>query len=119
MPKYPVPLAVRLVVDAPPFMEKSPAVIVEEALERNPLPKVARSDWENAPATESVPKVAVWEYRLVELAVVLKRLVEVAFPAVRLVAVTELPEKELPEIVAPEIFVPLNWSTLFVWAMTW
>ena len=59
--KYPVPLAVKFVVEAPPFMEKRPAVMVELALEMNPLLKVARSDWENAPVTESVPKVAVWE----------------------------------------------------------
>ena len=31
-----------LVVDAPPFIEKSPLVIVEEALERKPLVKVVR-----------------------------------------------------------------------------
>ena len=59
VPKYPIPLAVMLVVLAPPDIVKSPDVMVEDAVERKPLPKVARSDWENAPATESEPKVAV------------------------------------------------------------
>src|SRR3989344_3412847 len=76
--KYPVPLAVKFVVDAPPDIVKSPDVMVEDALERNPLPKVARSDWENAPATESVPKVAEVEYKFVLLAVVANKLVLVA-----------------------------------------
>ena len=35
-PKYPVPLAVKLVVEAPPLILKSPEVMVEEALERSP-----------------------------------------------------------------------------------
>ena len=66
------------VVDAPPDIVKSPDVMVEDALERNPLPKVVRSDWENAPATESVPKVAEEENKFVLLAVVAKKLVVVA-----------------------------------------
>jgi len=41
-PKYPVPLAVKLVVLAPPDIVKSPLVIVEEALERKPFVKVER-----------------------------------------------------------------------------
>ena len=80
VPKYPIPLAVMLVVLAPPDIVNSPLVIVEEAVERNPLLKVARSDWENAPATESVPKVAEEEKRFVLLAVVAKKEVEVAPP---------------------------------------
>ena len=43
VPKYPIPLAVMLVVLAPPDIVKSPDVMVEDALERKPLPKVARS----------------------------------------------------------------------------
>ena len=41
-PKYPVPLAVMLVVEAPPFIENNPDVMVEEALERKPFVKVER-----------------------------------------------------------------------------
>ena len=37
-----MPLAVKFVVLAPPFMENKPLVMVEEALERKPLVKVAR-----------------------------------------------------------------------------
>lgn len=124
-----------LVVDAPPFMEKRPLVIVEDALEMKPLPREMRPACENAPDTESepaiaaefadrTPKAADVEYKFVELAVVAKRFVEVAFPADRSVvetpvAETELPEKELPVMVALEMEVPLNWSILLVWAMTW
>ena len=56
VPKYPVPLAVKLVVLAPPDIVNSPDVIVEEAFERNPLVNVARPVCDNVPATESVPK---------------------------------------------------------------
>src|SRR3989338_1449111 len=148
-----------LVVLAPPDIVNSPLVIVDDALERKPLPKVARSDWENAPATESVPKVADVEYRLVEEAVVLKRLVVVArvsaaefaertpkvaeeenkfvllavvlkrvvvvalvaekVPVERLVAETEVPEKELAVMEAFAIATLSRRSILPAWAMTW
>ena len=74
VPKYPVPLAVKFVVDAPPFIERRPAVMVEEAFDRKPLVKVVR------PLMPNVPRFAVCEKRFVELAVVAKKLVVV--PAV-------------------------------------
>ncbi len=42
LPRIVAPVAVKFVVDAPPFMLKSPLVIVEEAFERKPLVKVWR-----------------------------------------------------------------------------
>src|SRR3989338_7009660 len=72
VPKYPIPLAVKFVVDAPPFIEKSPLVMVEEALERKPLVKVVK------PLMPSVPRVAICEKRFVLDAVVAKKAVEVA-----------------------------------------
>ena len=74
VPKYPIPLAVMFVVDAPPDIVKRPLVIVEEALERKPFMKVVR------PLALKTPKVAVCENRLVELAVVEKKAVDVAPP---------------------------------------
>lgn len=55
--KYPIPLAVKLVVEAPPFMEKSPEVTVEEALERNPLENVARPVCVSVPVWMALPMV--------------------------------------------------------------
>src|ERR1700686_849053 len=75
--KKPTPLAVKLVVEAPPFAEKSPEVIVELASERKPLVKVARPVWVTVPFTVSEPNVAVCAKRFVELAVVEKKLVVV------------------------------------------
>lgn len=57
--KYPMPLAVKLVVDAPPFIEKSPEVIVEEARERKPFVNVVRPVTESAPANVLVAVVEV------------------------------------------------------------
>ena len=75
------------VVDAPPFMEKSPLVIVEEALDRKPLENVARPVDVSVELRLSVlevnaPMVASCENRFVELAVVENRLVVVAFASV-------------------------------------
>src|SRR3989344_2981499 len=86
-PKYPVPLAVKLVVEAPPDMVKRPLVMVEEASERKPFRNVARPV---APSVEarfrvsavSEPSVAFCEKRFVELAVVLNSTVVVALPSV-------------------------------------
>lgn len=81
VPKYPVPLAVKFVVLAPPDIVKRPLVIVEEAFERNPFVKVV------SPPIPKVPNVAVWEKRFVDDAVVEKRLVVVAFPPTAVVNV--------------------------------
>ena len=89
-PKYPVPLAVMLVVLAPPDIVKSPAVMVDDALERKPLVNVARPVCVGVPErvvlplTVRTPRVASWEKRLVELAVVAKLVVEVALVVVLL-----------------------------------
>ncbi len=101
-PKYPVPLAVMLVVEAPPFMEKRPLVIVEEALERKPLIRVVR------PLMLKEPNDAVWEKRFVELAVVEKMLVEVALPSDVFPVAEISPVYDEPVIVAPEIATLLN-----------
>ena len=89
--KYPVPLAVRLVVEAPPFIEKSPVVMVEEAFERKPLPKVARPVRFEVPEVVNVPMFADCAKRLVEEAMVEKKLVEVAFARVVLPATERVP----------------------------
>src|SRR3989344_8137033 len=76
-----------LVVLAPPDIVKSPEVIVEEAVERNPA-KVERPETPRveesvaAPEAASVPTLAACENKLVELAVVEKRFVVVALPSV-------------------------------------
>lgn len=98
VPKYPVPLAVKFVVDAPPFIEKSPLVIVEEELERKPFVKVARPVEVSVELRVNVfavraPSAALCEKRFVELAVVEKKLVVV--PAVR---------ERLPSVVRPVTF---------------
>src|SRR3989338_5091769 len=78
-----MPEAVKLVVEAPPFMLNSPLVIVEEALERKPFLNVARPVCVSVPVcvvlpeTVSEPIVAACENRFVELAVVEKKLVVV------------------------------------------
>src|SRR3989338_4469985 len=77
-PNQPVPLAVKLVVDAPPFMEKRPFVMVDEAFEMKPLVKVARPVCVRVPRTESVPSDAVCAKRFVLDAVVENKLVVVA-----------------------------------------
>src|SRR3989344_3977915 len=82
-PKYPVPLAVMLVVEAPPFIENNPDVMVEEALERKPFVNVARPVCVSVPVcvvlpeTVSEPSVASCEKRFVDDAVVEKRFVVV------------------------------------------
>ena len=108
-PKYPVPLAVMLVVLAPPDIVNSPDVIVEEAFERNPLVNVARPvcvrvpERVVSPLTVRAPRVASCEKRLVEDAVVENRFVVV--PAVS----ESVPSVERPvtssveeSVVAPE-----------------
>jgi len=50
-----VPLAVKLVVLAPPFAEKRPEVTVDDARERKPLANVARPVCVNVPRTVSAP----------------------------------------------------------------
>ena len=47
----------RLVVDAPPFIEKSPVVMVDEAFEMKPLVKVARPVEVKVPPRLKVPIV--------------------------------------------------------------
>ena len=146
VPKYPIPLAVMLVVLAPPDIVNSPLVIVEEAVERKPLPKVARSDWENAPDTERepiaaeeenkfvllavvanklvlvadvadrLPICADEEKRLVELAVVLKRLVVVALVRVASVAEMLVVETEGPEKELP-VMVALDMAVPVSWSI--
>src|SRR3989338_5098424 len=77
-PNQPVPLAVKLVVDAPPLMLKRPLVMVDEALEMKPLVNVARPVCVRVPRTESVPSDAVCAKRFVLDAVVEKSVVVVA-----------------------------------------
>ena len=72
-PRLTRPVAVKLVVEAPPIMEKRPVVMVELPFERKPA-NVER------PVAPRVPKVADWEYRLVEEAVVENKLVVVPKP---------------------------------------
>mgnify|MGYP003394462187 CR=1 FL=1 len=100
-----IPLAVMLVVEAPPFIENKPEVIVDDAFERKPFVNVARPVcksvpvWVVSPRTESEPSCANCEKRFVEEAVVAKMLVEVALPSdtlpldVRLAAVKVVPLK--------------------------
>ena len=52
--KKPVPLAVMFVVDAPPFIEKSPEVMVEDAVERKPA-NVERPETFVVPTRERLP----------------------------------------------------------------
>jgi hypothetical protein len=79
-----VPLAVKFVVLAPPFIERRPLVMVEEAFERKPLVKVARPVWRVELRVRvfpvRAPIVAVCEKRFVLLAIVEKRAVVVAPP---------------------------------------
>src|SRR3989338_4301144 len=75
-----MPLAVKFVVLAPPFMENNPAVIVDDALEMNPLANVVRPVYVLTPLMVREPRVAACEKRLVELAVVAKKAVDVAPP---------------------------------------
>ena len=75
-----MPLAVKFVVLAPPFMENNPAVIVDDALEMNPLAKVVRPGYVLTPLMVREPRVAACEKRLVLDAVVENRDVEVAPP---------------------------------------
>src|SRR3989338_5325418 len=75
-----------LVVEAPPFIENNPDVMVEEALERKPFVNVARPVCVSVPVcvvlpeTVSEPSVASCEKRFVDDAVVENRDVEVAPP---------------------------------------
>src|SRR3989338_11134728 len=75
-----MPLAVKFVVEAPPFALKSPLVMVEEALERKPLANVVRPVYVLTPLMVREPRVAACEKRLVLDAVVENRDVEVAPP---------------------------------------
>ena len=71
-PKYAVPETVRLVVLAPPFIEKRPLVMVEEGVERKPA-KVERPETPRveesvaAPEAASVPTLAARENKILEL----------------------------------------------------
>jgi hypothetical protein len=86
-------------------MEKRPVVIVEDALERKPPEKVARPVCVSVPVcvvlplTVSEPRLAICEKRLVDDAVVEKKLVEVALVSVVLPLKVE---------VALQILVPLQ-----------
>ena len=86
VPKYPVPLAVTLVVDAPPLAVKRPELIVEDAVEMNPAnvesPETFRVETRLSVPAERTPMFPFVLYRFVELAVVLKRFVVVALLAV-------------------------------------
>src|SRR3989338_6141715 len=75
-----MPLAVKFVVLALPFMENNPAVIVDDALEMNPLANVARPVYVLTPLMVREPRVAACEKRFVDDAVVENRDVEVAPP---------------------------------------
>ena len=75
-----MPLAVKFVVEAPPFALKSPLVMVEEALERKPLANVVRPVYVLTPLMVREPRVAACEKRLVDDAVVAKKAVDVAPP---------------------------------------
>src|SRR3989338_4429262 len=75
-----MPEAVIFVVDAPPDIMNRPDVMVEEALEMNPLANVVRPVYVLTPLMVREPRVAACEKRLVELAVVENRDVEVAPP---------------------------------------
>ena len=72
-----MPLAVKFVVLAPPFMENNPAVIVDDALEMNPLANVVRPVYVLTPLMVREPRVAACEKRLVLDAVVENRFVVV------------------------------------------
>ena len=97
----------KFVVDAPPFIENNPLVIVDDAFERKPLVNVARPVCRSVPVcvvsprTEREPSCAVCAKRFVELAVVEKKLVEVAFESVvlpvtlRVPAVARLPAESI------------------------
>ena len=92
----------KLVVLAPPDIVKSPDVIVEEAVERKPLPKVARPVCDSVPAiaadcADRTPIDADVEYKFVLLAVVANKLVLVADTADRLPICAD-EEKRLVEL---------------------
>src|SRR3989338_2722479 len=102
VPKYPIPLAVMFVVLAPPDIVKRPEVIVEDALERKQLPKVARPVCDSVPAiaadcADRTPIDADVEYKFVLLAVVANKLVLVADTADRLPICAD-EEKRLVEL---------------------
>ena len=107
VPSHDAPETVSWVVVAPPFMEKSPLVIVEEAEEINPLVKVARPPEVKPPDMVSVPRVASCEKRLVDDAVVEKRFVVVAFARVvfpvtpRVPATERFPEESIVVVALP------------------
>ena len=101
VPSHDAPETVSWVVVAPPFMEKSPLVIVEEAEEINPLVKVARPPEVKPPDMVSVPRVASCEKRLVDDAVVEKRFVVVAFASVALPATARFPAESIVVVALP------------------
>src|SRR3989338_507050 len=115
-----MPLAVMLVVEAPPIMEKSPAVMVEEALERNPLANVVRPVYVLTPLMVREPRVAACEKRLVDLAVVAKKAVDVAPPCpiektVVLAFVTASKNEPVPHVVSTLSGVDVPMPTLPRW----
>ena len=66
-----MPLAVKFVVLAPPFMEKSPAVIVDDALERKPF-RVERPERNDAPETEIAVVLAYGKVFAIDVEVAVK-----------------------------------------------
>src|SRR3989344_2147392 len=82
-PKYPIPLEVMFVVDAPPAAVKRPEAMVEDACETNPVLKVAspltlRVETSESVPAERTPMLPFVLYRSVDDAVVEYRLVGVA-----------------------------------------
>ena len=81
--KYPIPLEVMFVVDAPPAAVKRPEAMVEDACETNPVLKVAspltlRVETSESVPAERTPMLPFVLYRFVDDAVVLNKFVVVA-----------------------------------------
>jgi hypothetical protein len=79
----------KLVVLAPPFALKSPAVMVDEAFEMKPLVKVARPVEVKVPPSERVPMVPFCANKFVDDAVVAKKADVVALRPVKFWRVVE------------------------------
>ena len=116
-PMFACPLAVKLVVDAPPFMENKPLVIVDDASERKPFVKVTRPVCAVLPDTASEPNCAELEKRFVDDAVVAKKDVLVAevvveFEAVKFCRVVEpmTSRVDVAVIAPPKNPVPLTYE---------
>ena len=100
-PNQPAPLAVKLVVLAPPDIVKRPEVIVEEALEMKPFVNVARPPEVKPPDIVREPSDAVCAKRFVDDAVVENRFVVVAF------VIMVFPRVERPVMLSVATWRPL------------